>query len=632
MTAYPLAADLAGAAITEGTFQTAITQLIVALKETPGGNGRDSLTIASGAVVPTTGVISVDGPSASNNLTNIVPATIANWDGKFLFLTITNASHVIVLKHLAGGSGAISLAGAADYTISKVGRWIALRWNNSANYWEEIFRDTTPAMPSVAKVATYSPVAADRGVTFLCTGTFSLTFTAVATLGADWFCYVKNEGTGVVTLDPNAAELVDGLATVPIAAGYGGMVSCTGTALKTLGIDPLAVAADIRTGTDAAKGATSVSIAGLWKKGTDIASATTLVKPSAANVGGYHIVTGTTPVTAIWTGETDGTEIELEFSGLCPLTHHATNFILPGGVSIVTAVGDKARFRSVGGLWRCVSAPPSWFGSVARPPVEVRQTVLSGPNTNGLPNFGGAGGIGTGTVTASGTLVVTAAAGADVGGQIDRVGSIVNPSWPSLTSNGVMYLYLDIAANGVCTPGSTTVAPIYQLGGTPAVTANQFTFNVQEMTGYVGNATTAPQTYRVFIGEVLVAAAVVSTITWYAIMGRYFSGFTQNLPGTSTFVNFNHNLGIYYSQCVPVLIIECTTTDNGFAVGDQIRNPCTNSGGSETPLGPTPTSRNTMQINTGQTAAAQAIPKGGGAITTLTQNSWKYAAGYERGF
>lgn len=39
-------------------------------------------------------------------------------------------------------------------------------------------------------------------------GTFSQTFTAAATLGSGWFCYIQNSGTGYITLDPNASETI----------------------------------------------------------------------------------------------------------------------------------------------------------------------------------------------------------------------------------------------------------------------------------------------------------------------------------------------------------------------------------------------------------------------------------------
>lgn len=198
----------------------------------------------------------------------------------------------------------------------------------------------------------------------------------------------------------------------------------------------------------------------------------------------------------------------------------------------------------------------------------VRQTVLSGPvDSDGLPAFGGS--TGSTTVTASGTLIVTAANGWNASGALDRVGSITNPSWTGLSINGAMYLYLDIAANGACTPGSTTLAPIYQWGGVYSTTSGQNTYNIQEAVMQVGNGSTASQVYRVFVGEVTVSGGVVTAITWYALMGRYVSPDTS-VPAANTPVNFSHNIGVtpnitvYIKNAVPEL---------GFSVGDVVTVP-----------------------------------------------------------
>lgn len=89
-----------------------------------------------------------------------------------------------------------------------------------------------------AKSGAYTVVAADRGVTFLCTGTFTLSLTAAATLGDGFTFAVINIGTGTITIDPNSTELIDGASTDSIAAGSWAIVTCTGSAFHTMGAVP----------------------------------------------------------------------------------------------------------------------------------------------------------------------------------------------------------------------------------------------------------------------------------------------------------------------------------------------------------------------------------------------------------
>ncbi len=265
------------------------------------------------------------------------------------------------------------------------------------------------------------------------------------------------------------------------------------------------------------------------------------------------------------------------------------------------------------------------FADVAQP-VPVRQTVLSGPvDAAGISAFGGA--TGSTTVTASGTLKATASAGGDA----NRTGSITNPSWTGLSTNGTMYLYLDIAADGTVTTGSTTLEPTYQWGGTYSTTNGQNTYNIQEAIMKAGNGSVASQVYRVFVGKVTVAAGVVSAITWYALMGRYDSGLVATLPGASTAVSQNHNLGVRALQ-KPTAYLECITTDNGYAVGDRLTEWSSANGSYDDP-NPIWWSSLSCGFGTNASVAFRCIPKGGGNGTTaLTAANWKYGFFVQRGW
>jgi len=102
------------------------------------------------------------------------------------------------------------------------------------------------AQATLSKSADYTAVAIDRGALFLLSGSHTLAFTAVATLGDGWWCVVKNTSTGTWVLDPNSSETIDDSTTISLLPGEGGIVWCDGSALhvvKPYGLVPFSRAA-----------------------------------------------------------------------------------------------------------------------------------------------------------------------------------------------------------------------------------------------------------------------------------------------------------------------------------------------------------------------------------------------------
>jgi len=142
-----------------------------------------------------------------------------------------------------------------------------------------------------------------------------------------------------------------------------------------------------------------------------------------------------------------------------------------------------------------------WVNSTISVSAGVRQTVQSASvDTNGLPNFLTVASTSSIAVAATAKNIVINAAGGTTSS--DRIGIITaDTTITGLSTSAISYLYADVAANGTCACSGTTVNPNYQMGGTPATTNGLFTFNYGEMKGYLGNGSTAPQGWRVYLGE-----------------------------------------------------------------------------------------------------------------------------------
>lgn len=84
------------------------------------------------------------------------------------------------------------------------------------------------------KTSAYTVVAGDLGTIINCTAnTFTVSLDLAATLGSGFNCWIWNTGTGVIIIDPNGSETIDGNTTFVLRRGQGTQIICNGTNFNT---------------------------------------------------------------------------------------------------------------------------------------------------------------------------------------------------------------------------------------------------------------------------------------------------------------------------------------------------------------------------------------------------------------
>lgn len=132
-----------------------------------------------------------------------------------------------------------------DYSASKEGLYWANKVSSTWGNWQEVasveyvdgeiqsLANDIAAMATsyTARNSAYTVVAGDRGKVINATsGTWTLSLTAAATLGSGFSVIVANTGTGIITVDPDASELIDGASAFAMGPDRMVMLMCTGSA------------------------------------------------------------------------------------------------------------------------------------------------------------------------------------------------------------------------------------------------------------------------------------------------------------------------------------------------------------------------------------------------------------------
>lgn len=236
MATIPAAGYISNAARTLSQVQTALEDVIASLRQIPGSAQPEiTSTISSGSITPagSAGIILVgtEAAAATDDLTNIVTTNYP--DGSCVVLRNLIIGQTVTAKHLAGGAGQINLDRSVDYVMDDEKKWVLLQRRGAD--WYEVFRGPNRLTSlSVSKTGAFTVAREDLGKTFLCSGTFTVTLTAAASLGNGFVVTIRNTGGGTLTIDPNSSELIAGSTTFPVSPGWSVMIVSDGAAWQVV--------------------------------------------------------------------------------------------------------------------------------------------------------------------------------------------------------------------------------------------------------------------------------------------------------------------------------------------------------------------------------------------------------------
>ncbi len=141
----------------------------------------------------------------------------------------TSTTQIATTAFVAAQAFSLNLPGQ----LGNTGKY--LRTNGTVATWEEV---VLPEMKQRAIAGADTLVLTDRQkvLHYTATSNSTLALPAAATAGDGLYCTLRNASNTDWTIDPNAAELICGQATVVVRAGYTGVLRCDGTAWDILWI------------------------------------------------------------------------------------------------------------------------------------------------------------------------------------------------------------------------------------------------------------------------------------------------------------------------------------------------------------------------------------------------------------
>jgi hypothetical protein len=206
--------------------------------------------------------------------------TVAAGQAQYIYITAnaTTAGTWGIIAFGIGSSGA-DAATLAGYGLLAIGQTL------------------NQSQPVTTFASNYTAVATDRSNTYVWTGgAGTITMTLASTLADNWFMFLRNSGTGALTVACSGGNTINGSATIALQPGDSCIIVCSGTTFYTVGLGKstqfaftqLSKAVTTGTYTLTANEASNV----IQKYTGALSGNVTIIVPSTVQV--YYIVNATT--------------------------------------------------------------------------------------------------------------------------------------------------------------------------------------------------------------------------------------------------------------------------------------------------------------------------------------------------
>jgi hypothetical protein len=454
-------------------------------------------------VTPTVGSLSIIMPPA--NEVSVGETTLFFNAGSFAFTVKDN-----------GGNTIVSIAPGLSYQVYLIGNstvngtWRSTQYaagTSSATAGslvgagiKAINTTLNQSMSVTTLNSNYTIGDADRSEAFVWTGgAGTLTLPSASTVGSDWFCHIRNSGTGAISAAPVGGQLINGAASLAFNPGDSAIVICDGSGFFTIGFGQSASFAFDYVSIDLTSQTSPYTLSGAnlnrisYSFGGTLAANMVIYIPatfqqywiSNDTVGGYSITVKVAGQTGVIIG--NGVRAICYCNGTDLLDADTSSFSFPvrvdqGGTGATNESGARINLggTSVGiGVFTAATAADGRTALLAAGSgANGDITSLTGLTT---PLSVAQGGTGATTLTSnrillgSGTSAI-ALASAGTSGQVLVSNGASAPSWSDASSIGVTSINFGTTGltPATTTQGAVTVAGTLALanGGTNATSAS----------------------------------------------------------------------------------------------------------------------------------------------------------------